>query len=80
MATLRTCSWLPRTAIVIADLVEKDAPVRVAPRSILRQQVKLCEERGLNAVTAAEVEYYLYEQSYRSAHETGYNNLKVTLK
>src|SRR5688500_13743321 len=54
MATLRRCSWLDRTALVLCDVEDVD----VAPRSVLRAQVAAAGERGLSAMAATELEYY----------------------
>jgi len=70
MATLRRCSWLDRTALVLCDVED----VAIAPRSVLRRQVDLAGEQGLSAMAATELEYYLYATSYRDAAAAGYRD------
>ena len=77
MATLRIASWLPATAIVLCDLVD-DAThelVPVAPRSMLRKQIDRLTSLGLTAKAASELEYYVYQESYREAANKGFNDL-----
>jgi len=78
LSTLRIVSWLDKTALVLCDLEnEKEhQPVAIAPRSILRQQIKGVTELGFVANAASELEYYVYENSYRDAHEKDYKDLK----
>src|SRR5918998_1033974 len=42
VATLRRAAWLDRTALVLCDVagIRDEAPVAVAPRTILRRQVE----------------------------------------
>jgi glutamine synthetase len=70
--TLRVASWLDRTALVLCDV--EDAPV--APRSVLHHQVAAAAERGLSAMAATELEYYLFDTSYRDAAASDYRNLE----
>jgi len=76
--TLRIASWLDRTAIVLCDLHEEttDELVSVAPRSILRHQLENSLQLSLTAMAGTELEYYLFQNSYRSAAESGYRGLK----
>ena len=77
MATLRVADWLPTTAIVLCDLVD-DAThelVPIAPRSMLRKQIERLESVGLTAMAASELEYYMYEESYREAADNGFSDL-----
>ncbi len=77
LATLRTASWLDRTALVLCDLVDDETHdfVPVAPRSMLRRQVAKLETLGFTAKAASELEYYVYEESYKEAAEAGFRNL-----
>ena len=78
MNTLRVASWLDKTALVLCDVEDEKAhqPVAVAPRSILRQQLKPAQGQGYQVKTASELEYYIYEDSYRQAHDKGYTDLQ----
>ncbi len=50
-------------------------PVAVAPRSILRRQIERAADRGYSAQAASELEYYLYQTSYRDAASSRYADL-----
>ena len=76
-ATLRIASWLDATAIVLCDLVD-DATgeyVAVGPRSMLRRQIDELASLGFTAKAASELEYYIYEESYREASDKGFAGL-----
>jgi glutamine synthetase len=77
LATLRRAAWLPRSALVICDVVDTDThePVAVAPRSILQRQAARAAAMGFEAMAASELEFFLYGDSYRAVHEKGYIGL-----
>ena len=76
MSTLRLVPWLPNTALVIADLGWADGgEVAVAPRAILRRQLDRLGERGLIADVATELEFIVFDESYRQAWAGGYRGL-----
>jgi len=79
LGTLRRASWLESTALVLCDLVDdaQHAPVAEAPRSILRRQVAAAAEREYIAMAASELEYYIFDTSYRDAARQGYRNLEA---
>jgi glutamine synthetase len=78
LTTLRTASWLDKTAIVLCDILneEEDIPVNLAPRSILRRQVEAAKTLGYTAMGASELELYLFQDSYEQARQKGYQNLE----
>lgn len=76
--TLRMADWLDKTALVICD-VQNDKThewIDIAPRSILRKQLNKIQEAGFDCFAASELEYYLFENTYRQANEQHYHNLK----
>lgn len=77
MGTLRLASWLDKTALVLCDVQNEKAhePVSIAPRSILRRQIESARGLGFESFAASELEYYLFENSYRQASEQGYQTL-----
>jgi len=77
MSTMRVADWLPATAIVLCDLVNNETHdlVPFAPRSMLRRQIERLRPHGLAAKAASELEYYMYEESYREAADNGFNDL-----
>lgn len=76
LSTLRLIPWLPDTALVLADLGWSDgSPVAVSPRAILRRQLDRLGERGLVADVATELEFIVFDESYRQAWAAGYRGL-----
>jgi len=78
LSTLRVATWLDRTAMVLCD-VQNDAThalVDVAPRSLLKKQIERAGQLGFSAKAGSEVEYFLFENSYRAAAEEGYNAMR----
>ncbi|HUO85134.1 MAG TPA: glutamine synthetase family protein [Thermoanaerobaculia bacterium] len=78
LRTLRVASWLDRTALVLCDLMEeeRDEPIAVAPRSILRRQIDAAAQRGYVAMAASELELYLFRDSFDQAAAKGYVGLE----
>jgi glutamine synthetase len=76
--TLREASWLDRTGLVICDLKNEKTHdwVLEAPRSILRKQIQHAGESGFKTFAASELEYYVFENTYREAFEKHYQDLK----
>jgi glutamine synthetase len=76
LTTLRRVPWLPGTAQVLADLHWPDAsPVSVAPRRVLANQVGRLAERGLVPYVATELEFLVFDDTYRQAWASGYQEL-----
>ncbi len=75
-ATLRRIPWLPGTALVMANLTwDNGSPVTAAPRSILGRQVSGLAECGLVAYVGTELEFMVFDTSYRDAWARGYRDL-----
>jgi glutamine synthetase len=75
VSTLRWCPWLEKTAMVVCDVFEEeeaDTPVEVAPRTILRRQIERAAAAGFQVKTGSELEFYLFQDSYRELAERGY--------
>ncbi|RPA12785.1 glutamine synthetase family protein [Gordonia sp. OPL2] len=76
LATMRRIPWLPGTALVLADLGTTDgAPVVAAPRNILRRQIDRLSERGLVPFVGTELEFMVFDNTYREAWAKRYHNL-----
>lgn len=79
LATLRAIPWLPKTAMVIADVASPGGePLEHSPRQMLRRQLSRLEALGFAADMAGELEFYLFNQSYEDARESKYDNLKFS--
>src|SRR3979409_1712349 len=75
-STLRLIPWLPGTAMVMADLSWTDGnPVTQAPRSILNRQIDRLTERGLVPYIGTELEFMVFDDSFRAAWAGGYRGL-----
>ena len=75
--TLRRTPWLPGTALMLADVQWLDGtPVGPSPRQILRRQLERLAERGWTALAATELEFLLFDTSYRDAMRQGYRDLE----
>jgi glutamine synthetase len=77
LVTLRVASWLDKTALVLCDVQSEKThqAVNIAPRSILRRQIEAARAYGFESFAASELEYYLFENSYRQANTEGYQSL-----
>lgn len=76
-STLCVAGWTERTALVLCD-VQDDAAhalVPVAPRSILRKQLDRAASSGHVVNAASELEFFLYNDTYRGANDKGFANL-----
>ena len=77
VSTLMKAAWLEGTAIILADLVDHHhhEPIPHSPRAILKAQLARLEKLGLTANFASELEFYLFDEGFRSAWDKGYKNL-----
>ena len=77
-STLRRAAWLPdsKSAIVLCDVVtETGSPVEVSPRRILQRQVERAREMGFAPKGGAELELYLFRETYDSARQKNWHGL-----
>ncbi|MEC5170061.1 glutamine synthetase family protein [Glaciihabitans sp. GrIS 2.15] len=76
LSTLRLVPWLPGTALVMADLTWLDErPVDPAPREILKKQIARLAQKGLVPYVGTELEFIVFDNSYRDAWSKGYVGL-----
>jgi len=74
--TLRVLPWQPGTALVMADLGwENGDRVVQSPRDILNRQRERLADRGLVAYAGTELEFLVFDDSYREAWAKGYRAL-----
>jgi glutamine synthetase len=78
LGTLMKTTWLEGTALVIADLVDHHhhEPIPHSPRAVLKKQLARLEKLGLTANFASELEFYLFDEDFRTLFERGYRNPK----
>ncbi|WP_174801397.1 glutamine synthetase family protein [Martelella limonii] len=77
LSTLRRVPWLEGTALVLCDVSDHNTHAEVAhsPRAILKKQIARLEERGWRAFMATELEFFLFNQTFESAQQSGYRGL-----
>ncbi|MFD1720053.1 glutamine synthetase family protein [Amnibacterium endophyticum] len=80
--TLRATPWLPGTALVMADLEgvprgdeDRGRPVSVSPRAILQRQVARLADLGLEPYAGTELEFLVFDDTYREAWARRYAGL-----
>lgn len=79
MTTLRMTPWLPGTVMVTTDLQSTDhREVDESPRGILKRQIARLGDMGLAAFVGTELEFIVFDNSYREAFQMGYRNLTAS--
>lgn len=78
LKSLRLASWLDKTALVLCDAYEeeKDEPVAVAPRTILKKKLEEARRTGFFPMGASELEFFLFSDTYELAADKQYVNLR----
>ena len=78
ISTLRKADWLENSALVMCDVIDDKSHKNVpfAPRSILNGQLEFAQAEGYSCMAASELEYYVLEESYRTANEKNYHDLR----
>ena len=75
LSTLRRIPWLEGTALVLCDVLDHhDDDLPHSPRAILKRQLARLHTLGLEAMTASELEFYLFDETYRKISERGFCN------
>ncbi|MGE0007403.1 MAG: glutamine synthetase family protein [Parvibaculaceae bacterium] len=79
LATMRVTPWLDKTALVLCDVLDHHhhTPLPHAPRTILKGQLARLAGMKMKAYMASELEFFLFDESYESAHAKGYAGLKT---
>ncbi len=78
MNTLRLVPWLPATALVLGDCQDHHGnDLEHAPRSMLKKQIARARSMGFVSKMASELELYVFDDSYETAHAKGYSDLKT---
>ncbi|MFS0792695.1 glutamine synthetase family protein [Microbacterium sp. 1P10AE] len=77
--TLRHVPWQEGTALVMADLAWEDrAAVVQSPRGILNAQRARLANDGLSAYVGTELEFIVFDDSFRDAWAKGYTGLTAS--
>ncbi|MBL8536972.1 MAG: glutamine synthetase [Hyphomonadaceae bacterium] len=79
LSTMRVTPWLPGTALVLCDLIDHHhrKPIPHSPRAMLQQQVERLAALGFTAYAASELEFYLFDEDYRTLREKHYRDPKT---
>ena len=75
--SIRRLDWLKATVLVLADVVDHhQQPIPFSPRAMLQGQVQRLQAMGMRAYAATELEFFIFEQSYRQIREQHYRDLQ----
>ncbi len=79
LCTLRLAPWLEKTAIVLCDVLDHHTHADLAhsPRAILKKQLARLQERGYCAYFASELEFYIFDETYKSARAKHWTDLET---
>ena len=77
LGTLRRAAWLEGTALVLSDILDHHGHHEVAqsPRGMLKAQIARLTAMGFSAITATELEFFLFEQSFDAIRKGGFRDL-----
>ncbi len=77
LSTLRRAAWLPRTALVLCDLLDHhEKPVEVSPRRMLQRQIERAREAGFTIMGGTEIELFVFDDSFAEARAKSYHDLR----
>lgn len=76
--TLRRATWLDKMALVFCDVHDEDTGelVEIAPRTVLKRQMDRARAAGFLPLGGAELEMFIFRESYESARQKGFQNLE----
>ena len=79
LATIRRVPWDPNVVVIMCDslLIDTDEPLSVAPRSILKAQLRHAADAGLTMKFASELEFFLSRTPPNEAWARGYRDLDM---
>jgi len=76
MSTLRMAPWLPGSVIVTTDLQSTGhEDMAMSPRAVLKRQMAALDSMGLRAFVGTELEFIVFDNTYREAFQMGYRGL-----
>jgi glutamine synthetase len=78
LSTLRLVPWLEGTVMILCDVLDHQSysPVSHSPRAVLQAQIERLQEMGLTAMTATELEFFLFKKSYEDIQADGFRDLE----
>jgi len=76
VSTLRMAPWLPGSVIVTTDLQSTShEDMAMSPRAILKRQMHKLDSMGFRAFVGTELEFIVFDNTYREAFQMGYRGL-----
>ena len=76
LSTLRRIPWLEGTALVLCDVLDHHHhELAHSPRAMLKAQVARLAGQKMKALLASELEFYLFDETFKSALEKRYHGL-----
>lgn len=77
LSTLRLVPWLEGTALVLCDVLDHHTHEEIphSPRAVLKKQIARLNELGFEAMTATELEFFIFEKSYDEIRKSGFREL-----
>ena len=80
LTTLMKSTWLEGTALVLCDVLDHHhhKPLPHSPRAILKRQIDRLAAMGYTCNAATELEFYLFDDSFRTVHDKGHRNLTTS--
>ncbi|TDQ67169.1 glutamine synthetase [Maritalea mobilis] len=78
MTTLRLVPWLEGTAMVLCDVLDHHTHEEIphSPRAVLKKQIARLKELGFEAMTATELEFFIFEKSFDEVRKSGFSDLE----
>ena len=64
---------------MLCDILDHHShePLPHAPRAMLRKQIARLDALGMSSYFASELEFYLFDETYKSAEAKGFRDLKT---
>jgi glutamine synthetase len=76
-STAKVIPWAPKTAIVLCDTcTEEGEDIAVAPRTVLRRQLRRAADLGFGCEMASELEFHVYCDAPDEARAKDYRHLR----
>ncbi len=76
LTTARLLPWHPGTAIIFGNTFDANGSVvEEIPRRVLGRQLERLAKNSQKACVGSELEFYLYNETYRGVHDKGYRDL-----
>ena len=78
LSTLRPLPWLEGTVMVLCDVLDHHTHEEIphSPRAILKKQIRRIEAMGYQAMTATELEFFLFEKSFDEIRKSGFTDME----